>query len=39
VINDPTMKAGISDMAAALFMLALGLGSLVGPLVGGSIYD
>ena len=26
-------------MSAALFIMSLGLGSLVGPLVGGSVYD
>lgn len=39
VINDPSMKAGLSDMSAALFIMSMGLGSLVGPLLGGSIYD
>jgi predicted MFS family arabinose efflux permease len=33
------MKAGLSDMSAALFIMSMGLGSLVGPLLGGTIYD
>lgn len=26
-------------MSAALFIMSMGLGSLIGPLVGGSVYD
>lgn len=39
VINDPTLKSGVSDMAAALFIMSMGFGSLIGPLLGGSVYD
>lgn len=39
VLNDPTLKSGVSDISSALFIMTMGMGSLIGPLMGGSIYD
>ena len=39
VINEPELKSGINDMASALFIMSMGFGSLLGPLLGGSVYD
>jgi len=49
VLNDPTLKlinviidfirSGVSDISSALFIMTMGMGSLLGPLMGGSIYD
>lgn len=33
------IRNGLADMSAALFIIALGIGSLIGPLVGGAVYD
>ena len=32
-------RAGVSDISSALFIMTMGMGSLIGPLMGGSIYD
>jgi predicted MFS family arabinose efflux permease len=32
-------RAGISDIAASLFIMSFSLGSLVGPFSGGATYD
>ncbi|CAK80851.1 unnamed protein product (macronuclear) [Paramecium tetraurelia] len=39
VVTDPQFKNNLTDMASALFIMSMGCGSLVGPLLGGSVYD
>ena len=39
VINDPSLKSGVNDMAAALFIMSMSFGNLIGPTFGGFIYD
>lgn len=33
------LRNSLTDMASALFIMSMGFGSLLGPLLGGSVYD